>query len=136
MYRVVIDTNVMISGILWRKGYSRNVLLYWLKGAFQLVSSTEILNELIRVLRGEFEWDDIRAYRWYRLIGSLSDIVFSVKEYRGSRDLSDNKFLQCAVEGNAKYLVSKDKDLLSIESFHGVQIINVTEFVEILESLS
>lgn len=136
MFRVVIDTNVMISGILWKKGYSRKVLLYWLNEAFQLVSSTEILSELIRVLREEFEWDDIRAYRWYRLIGSLSDIVFSVKEHRGSRDLPDDKFLKCAVEGKAKYLVSKDKDLLSIGSFREVQVINVTKLIEILESLS
>ena len=49
------------------------------------------------------------------------------------RDPKDDKFLACAVEGNAHYLVSSDKDLLDMKFHRGVAIVNPGQFLLALE---
>jgi len=49
-----------------------------------------------------------------------------------SRDPKDDKFLACAVEGAADYIVTGDADLLSLEKFHAVRIVRPAEFVQLL----
>lgn len=49
------------------------------------------------------------------------------------RDPADNRFLECALAANAQYLVSGDDDLLSLETFQGIRVVSVTEFLAILE---
>jgi putative PIN family toxin of toxin-antitoxin system len=49
------------------------------------------------------------------------------------RDPADNKFLECAIAGKARYLVSGDDDLLSVKLFQNVRLVAVAEFLEILE---
>ncbi|HEY7556292.1 MAG TPA: putative toxin-antitoxin system toxin component, PIN family [Candidatus Binatia bacterium] len=51
-----------------------------------------------------------------------------------ARDPQDNKFLACASEGNADYLVSGDDDLLQIEVFERTQIVRPSVFLETLQS--
>ena len=46
------------------------------------------------------------------------------------RDKDDNKFLECASQAKCIYIVSGDKDLLSIEKFEDIEIINVAQFFE------
>jgi hypothetical protein len=48
-------------------------------------------------------------------------------------DPSDNKFLECAIEGKADYLVSGDNHLLKLKEFEKVKIISVTDFLSIIE---
>jgi predicted nucleic acid-binding protein len=49
---------------------------------------------------------------------------------RITKDPTDNKFLACALESKADYLISGDKHLREIKHFHGVKIIDVKAFVE------
>lgn len=51
-----------------------------------------------------------------------------------SRDPKDDKFLACAVEGGADYIVSGDGDLLTLENFRGVAIVRPADFVRLVES--
>lgn len=45
-------------------------------------------------------------------------------------DDSDNKILECAIDGKAKYLITGDKELLSLKRFKGIKIISLKEFLE------
>ena len=44
------------------------------------------------------------------------------------RDPDDNKFIECAIDSKSLYIVSGDKDLLSIENYHNVEIVTVAAF--------
>jgi putative PIN family toxin of toxin-antitoxin system len=48
------------------------------------------------------------------------------------RDPDDNMVLECAVEGNAQYIVSGDKDLLELKEFRGIRIVRAAEFLNLL----
>ena len=50
-----------------------------------------------------------------------------------SKDPDDDKFLECAVDGDARYIVSGDLHLLNIGSYQGIQIVNPNAFLLILE---
>jgi len=49
-------------------------------------------------------------------------------------DPTDNKFIECAVEAKANYIVSGDRHLLKIKKYEGIKIIKTTEILEILET--
>lgn len=50
-----------------------------------------------------------------------------------SRDPKDDKFIACAVEGNANYIVSGDDDLLDLEEYQGIGLITAREFITMLQ---
>lgn len=131
MLKVVLDTNVLVdalngSGLTWK------ILNLGLRSKFRLIVSYDILYELMRVLREYFGWSDERRYRWYQRIGDCALVVRPLIKVEGCRDLDDNKLLECCLSEKADYLVSKDNDLLDIGEFHGVKIVNVDDFWQIL----
>ena len=58
------------------------------------------------------------------------DLVSPTTRLEVCRDPDDDKFIECAVDARALYIVSGDKDLLDIKSFEGVEIVTATEFCE------
>ena len=121
--RAVLDTNVFVSGIHWT-GASEKVLRAWLEERFVLVSSTPITDEIVRVLMAfkvPLEPEDIAW--WERLILEKSVVVFPIRHLDVVKDdPSDNKFIEAAVEGNARYVVSQDKHLLTIKAYGFVKM--------------
>lgn len=94
-----------------------------------------ILAELTKVLRRDFGYSDDDAYYWYNHIGSLCDLV-SPKSLLNAvpNNSDDNKFIECAVEGEAEYIVSRDRHLLRIGEYEGIKIIDDEEFIAIIKS--
>jgi len=94
----------------------------------------KILAELTKVLRRDFGYSDDDAYYWYNHIGSLCDLVSSELLLDVVSDnSSDNKFIECAVEGEAEYIVSRDKHLLRIGEYKGIKIIHDEKFIAMIE---
>jgi putative PIN family toxin of toxin-antitoxin system len=60
-------------------------------------------------------------------ITTPGDLLLSVVD-----DPSDNRYLECAVEGNATHLVSGDRDLLRLGRFEGIAIVTPQAFLEVL----
>jgi len=135
MIRSVNDTNVWVAGIHWETGAGRQILLRWKQGRFQHFISADILFEIIRVLRQVFGYSDEQLYDWYWLLITGSTFVTPrltpniIKE-----DPDDNKFIACAVEGQADYIVSEDKDLRRLERYGQIQIVGKQAFLRILEA--
>ena len=135
--RVVLDTNVVISATLIKGGNEDRILRAWQRGAFQLVVSRQILEEMGRVLFYErirkFQWmDDADVVALLQILAAESVLVAGRLKVKASRDPADDKFLAAAVEGKAEYVVTGDKDLLVLKAYRRVEIVTPGRFVRIL----
>lgn len=138
MIRAVLDTNVLVSALLF-SGPPSQLVPAWQGGRLCPVVSAEILEEYVRVL----------AYSKFKLTGSeiLSlieeDVLPFVDTVRAKpipvptlRDPDDMKSLACAVSARVHWLVSGDDDLLSIGKVESVEIVSVTNFLRHLKQKS
>ena len=132
--RIVINTSVIISYLYG--GASRKVVNLWKHGHLQLIVSAEIVEEYLRVLgeqglsEGAFEG----FANWFSHKSKVTEIRPGT-HFKVCRDENDDMFLDAAYAGKAKYIISWDKDLLTIEEFKGIKIVNPGEFLEIYEQM-
>ena len=134
MMRVVIDTNVLLVSISTKSKY-RPIFDALLNGKYQLAISNEILSEYMEVLERKAN-ATVATNIAEALLNSenviRTEIFFSwglIKE-----DEDDNKFVDCAIAANAKYLVSNDKHfrILQEVEFPKVDVVGIEEFLESL----
>jgi len=128
--RIVLDANVLVSGIFWA-GVPSHLLQRWLAGRLEIIASVEIVAEYERVLyevaspRGRTDL----ARRWVGLIAEHVTLIDVRPRVKLCRDPDDDKYLDCAVQGGAAYLVSGDKDLLSLVNVHGILIVTAKQIL-------
>lgn len=138
---VVLDTNVLISALLWI-GKSFPVIGLIDKGKITPCFSQETLDEFAEVLkRPKFAPRLKKAGLATPLIlntlkseGELFELP-KVKTTFIKEDPSDDKFLILSYVANAKYLVSGDNHLLKLDKFKNTQIISVSKFLELTDKL-
>lgn len=126
--RIVIDTNVVISGTFFG-GYPRKVIESVGKNGLYACATLEIVNEyeeivdeMIRRKQGHLRRDILKPF-----IGGLK-MIDPFTKVAVSRDPDDDKFISCAVDAKALYVVSGDKDLLEIGRYRFVEILTAAEF--------
>ena len=133
--RVVLDTNVIVSGLNF-PGNERLVLELALRGRFELYVSTFILEEAAGVLGRKFDWDAERSSQALRALGNAGTVIYPRRlpeVVEGGH--ADNRILECAVEAAADYLVTGDRrHLLPLEEHQGTRILNAPRFLSALES--
>ena len=128
--RVVLDTNVIVSGLNF-PGNERLVLELALRGRFELCLSPFILEEVAGVLERKFDWTEERSAQALRALGDAATVV----EPRRFPEViegghADNRILECAVEISADYLVTGDRrHLLPLEEHQGVKVLNAPRFL-------
>ncbi len=129
--RVVLDTYVLVSGVLFT-GPPRKILTAWRDGRLVLLVSPEIFEEYQQVgmeLASPFK--DVNLTALLELVRANAEMVYSPSILpRIQEDLSDNKFLGCALAGRVKFVVSLDKHLLRLRQFQGIQILRPREFFQ------
>lgn len=136
MKRVVFDTNVYISALLF-SGIPRKLLRKADIGVFQLIVSKQILAEVHGVLQVKFDYETEQLEIIKNLLLSMSLIVEPKKKVnRITVDLPDNRILECAEEGNADYIVSGDKHLLRLGKYKKIKIISPSEYITVLSKTS
>ena len=129
--KVILDTNVFVSGVFFR-GLPYKILEAWRDGKIQLLLSPAILEEYQRVMRDlavRFPDIEVEALLDFLIVHSefvLPPPLPSVVQ----ADPSDDKFLECAVAGEAICIVTGDKHLLKLVTFKGTSILKPREFVE------
>ena len=136
MIRVVLDTNVILSGLLFG-GRLEGLHRTWRAGRFRIILSRETADELLRVM----------AYPKFRLTQAeiaflfdtelllFADVVelpASKSEQRWSLDPEDDKFIRCAQAGKCVRLITGDDDLLSLKRVGKVAILSPAEFLGVL----
>jgi len=136
MLRVIIDTNVFISGLL--KGRSSRLIIEALQESmFVLIISPETLSELVGVIaRPEFH-NLITRETAEKLIETIESHAILVKPKQKleviSEDPEDNRFLEITAEEKVDIIVSGDSHLLSLKKFRNAPIIPPSEFLKILK---
>ena len=139
--RVVLDTNVVISATLIRGGNEDQILRAWRRGAFELVLSPPILEELGRALF----YEKLRKFRWMteeeisellQTLAASSVVVPGRVKVGASRDPDDDKFLAAATEAEARFVVTGDRDLLNLKNYRGVRIVRPLPFLKIIRRAS
>ena len=129
--RVIIDTNVLISGIFW-SGKPKFLLNKARRGEITSVTSEILLNEMKEILTGEdkpFRLSVSEANRIVSSIRDISDVILPKSKVSVCRDEDDNRVLECALDGNAEYIVTGDTDLLDLREYQGIYILNVADFL-------
>ena len=126
--RVVLDTNVIVSGIGWG-GTPAAILDAVSDGQLVLVTSAPLLAELRRVLEYPRLAKVIQGGAQLADLVAASGVVVSPSRVLTVvRDDDDNRVLEAAIEGAADYIVSGDTDLLDLGSFRGIPILTPAEF--------
>ncbi|MBI2576657.1 putative toxin-antitoxin system toxin component, PIN family [Candidatus Woesearchaeota archaeon] len=127
--KVVLDTNVFISGIFW-KGDSHRVITHWKEGQFTLVTSLEVVSEIIKVLKDfKIKLSDDMVKEWVDLIVRNSIMVEPKEKIAIVKDdPKDNIFIETAVAGYVDYIISQDNHLLKLKEFRGIKIITPEVF--------
>ena len=136
--RVVLDTNVLISGLITAGGPPCQLVDAWLDGRFPLVTSLYQVQELNHVLsypriasRLRLPEEELEMI----LVALLSeaDLVPGHVQLPGvTRDPKDDPIVACAQEGGAGYIVSGDQDLLVPGEYKGIRVVSPRQFADIL----
>ena len=131
--KVVVDTNVLISGIFF-DGPPARILKAWHNGNLQFVVSHEILEEYFEVYeRLSLRYPDIDMTQLLILIVHNCHLVDTPPlplPQPLSSDADDDKFIACAVASDTNIIISGDRDLLTVSSYENIQIVTPRYFVD------
>lgn len=129
--KVVVDTNVFVSGIFF-SGPPAKILTAWHSGCIKLAVTEEIIEEYRRVLESlamKLSPVDTGAVLETVLIEAELVQTYVLKE-PVCEDPDDDKFLACAVASKSKYIISGDKHLLKIGCFSNINIVTPRFFLD------
>lgn len=133
MVKVVLDTNVWISALNFG-GNPAKILKLAVQKQIRLYSSQTLFAELLGVLRKKFGYseeriEEVKALFKRRVKFREPQTTLNVIK----TDLADNRVLECGLEARADFIVSGDKDILSLGNFKGIKIVNPAAFLKIYE---
>ena len=138
--RVVVDTNVLISGLFGIKDSPSSQILNAIRSQkIILVTSPVILEEAVevmnrkRIVKLTKMSPKERADFMDQLIERSEVTAGKQLQQMIGRDAKDDKFLACAVEAKADYIISGDEDLLDLKEYEGIKIVTPRQFLEILK---
>ena len=134
--KVVLDTNVWLSGTFW-KGEAYKLIRTIEKKKIEVIITKKILLEIVEILNREAKFQKfvkkrkIAIEELLRTITSISKLVVSRSKLSiVNEHPSDNKILESAVDGKANYVVSYDNHLLSLKKYKDIRILNPTDFIK------
>jgi putative PIN family toxin of toxin-antitoxin system len=135
--KMVLDTNVLVSALLFIRGSVSKMVDLWKAGRIKPVFSRATFQEFKMVLtypKFALTPDEILNLLEEEVLPYF-EVVKVIKEVKGTcRDPGDDMFLSCALASEANFIVTGDEDLLVLDQFATVRIINPAEFVHYLES--
>lgn len=133
--RVVLDTNVILSALVFRGGKPDQVLQRARRREIELFVSPFILGELERILQGKFRYTSTEVRERVGGIRRMATLVEPAERLDLVKAKSDdNRILECAVAAEADYLVTGDRrHLLPLRSIRGIPILAPAEFLERLD---
>ena len=132
---VVLDTNVLISALLFKGELSR-IVGSWQKGKIIPVISKETFGELRIVLeypKFSLPRAEIESLIEHEIL-PFFEVVNVSKHVKGAcRDPGDDKFISCALSANADCIVTGDKDLSDLRKYQSIKIIHASDFIKMFD---
>jgi len=136
--RAVIDTNVLLSGLLWH-GAPHALIEHVQAGTLALVSSPALLAELAEVI-SRAKFDEVLARsntsreRALAEMRQLAEVIVPPPLPQPvCRDPDDDHVLACALAAQADLIVSGDADLLNLREYQGIRIVAAAEALGLIE---
>lgn len=133
--KIVLDTNVFISGIFW-KDPPHQIIKLAEENKVEIYGTKEILEELFGVLsRRKFDYlfkesKSSRNEIFQKILEIIKICVSKIKVRVIKEDLPDNYFLACALSCRASFIVSGDEHLLKLKEFQGISILTPSQFLK------
>lgn len=134
MADVVIDANVLISGLL-KGGTPRRIYLAFKRGEFNLILSSTMFEEIMHVLGCRKFQNLINSEERKELayfLQTKAKFVTPIESISICREPEDDHILACAVEAKADSIVTGDKDLLVLNPFRDISILTPAKFLKLL----
>ena len=128
--RVVFDTNVLVSALVFPGGRGDEALQRILEERDELFLSKAILDELLGVLARKFARDAEALSRVAVFLAEVSTLVKPARRVKVLRDDPDNRILECAVAGRADLIVTGDEALLALGEFEGVRVVRLADYLQ------
>jgi putative PIN family toxin of toxin-antitoxin system len=124
--RVILDTNVLVSGLMYPESVPGRAVAAWREGRFDLVLPLAQLEEIGRVLaypriRKLLQWDDEAIGRFLKQLYLRADVVAPPPREVEVRERSDLHVLQALAAGAAELLVTGDDDLLALRKRYAIE---------------
>ena len=135
--RIILDTNVLLTSLLKTSKY-RPIFDALLANKYQLIVSHDIFQEYVEII--ERKTNPIIANNVRELLLNLNNVEKIEVYYRWlliHKDADDNKFVDCAIAGNVKYVVSNDKHFKVLKEikFPHIDVISADQFLEELKAI-
>jgi uncharacterized protein len=130
--RTVIDTNVIVSAILFG-GIPGELISLWKSGHIQPLASKDIIDEYIKVLtypKFDLSEKEINYILYNEILPYFEIVTLKSGQSIIQVDPSDDKFLHCAKAGKASVIISGDRHLLSLKSYGKIRILTPSQFLE------
>jgi putative PIN family toxin of toxin-antitoxin system len=136
--RIAIDTNVLIASLTKARGAGARIVRAWFDGRFEVVSSEATVREARLVLDSQWLKRMVPKESVDALLQHLDMRSIRVQGARIKdlplKDKGDQRLVEAAVEGQATYLVTADRELLRYRGYGGTEFITPTELLRRLPS--
>lgn len=129
--KIILDTNVLISGIFF-KGPPYQILKLWRENRLELIASEEIFEEYTLVCeRLHAKYPNINIREIIDLI-AINAYFYQQVEINTpiTLDPDDDKFIKCALAGDVNIIISGDKHLLDVNGYQGIEVISPSGFIK------
>jgi len=130
--RTVIDTNVIISAILFG-GIPGELISLWKSGHIQPLASKDIIDEYIKVLtypKFKLSEKEINYILYNEILPYFEVATLKPGQAIIQEDPSDDKFIHCANAGRASVIISGDQHLINLKSYGKIKILTLSQFLE------
>lgn len=120
--KIVLDTNIFISGVISPKSNAGKVIQEWQKNSFEIITSLELLEEIKQVLKYPkilkiTNWDLKKIEEYIEYLHFFTNVVdISKVNYHLEQDPCDNRIIETYIAGKCDYLITGDKAILSLKN--------------------
>ena len=127
--RVVFDTNILISALVFPGGQGERALNRIVEGRDQLLISIPLVHELLGVLGRKFSREQEELSRVAVFAADLGEMIHPRHKLRVLDDEADNRILECAMAGEADIIVTGDRAMLKLQSYQGIHILSLSGYL-------
>ncbi len=127
--KVVFDTNIFISALVFPGGQAEKAMLKIIKGKDSLLISRDIINEVLSVLAAKFGGDRESLSRLAVNLSETGRMTEIKNRITFLADGPDNRVLECAVSGGADAIITGDKAMLIVGKYDKVKIMSLKEYL-------